>query len=728
MDLESVKRLLEKGGDESENAAIDGVSNKAKFFDPFILQGIQVDLIEPGRVVCSMKVPLRLLNSGNFLHGGATASLVDIVGSAAIYTVGAPTTGVSIEINVSYLDAAFINEEIEIEGKVLRVGKAIGVVTVELRKKKTGRIIAQGRHTNYPMKRCELESGKEATKEEEIPKLGQWLGQSVSVLLWFDVQTLELQAKNWFTVLNLASQSSIHKQGARVSGGELEVGLMGSKESCRNELRIAVRQLSERCLYSASKWAAEQLVGIEQDPAKSTPSHTRFQRGSSSIRRRYRTTEISSTPIAGVSYVTTPVPEEDDIVDSDCYLLAKSYFDCREHRRAAHALRDQTGKKAMFLRCYALYLAGEKRKEEEMIELEGPLGKSDAVNRELASVERGVVNDRKSGTIDPFGLYLYGLVLKEKGHEDLARTVLLESVNSYPWNWSAWTELQSLCTTVDILNSLNLKNHWMKDFFLASAYQELRMHGESLLKYEYLQGIFCFSNYLQAQFEGQHEKSVMYFRRALKLNRNYLSAWTLMGHEYVEMKNTPAAIDAYRRAVDINPCDYRAWYGLGQAYEMMSMPYYALYYFRKSVYLQPNDSRLWIAMAQCYETEQLHMLEDAIKCYKRAANCNDREAIALHQLAKLHNELGHSEEAAFYYKKDLERMEAEEREGPNLVEALLFLAAYCKDQKRFEEAEVYCTRLLDYTGPEKETAKSLLRGMRIADSGLPLMDVEHFPS
>lgn len=34
----------------------------------------------------------------------------------------------------------------------------------------------------------------------------------------------------------------------------------------------------------------------------------------------------------------------------------------------------------------------------------------------------------------------------------------------------------------------------------------------------------------------------MYFRRALKLNPQYLSAWTLMGHEYVEMKNPPAAI------------------------------------------------------------------------------------------------------------------------------------------------------------------------------------------
>ena len=37
-------------------------------------------------------------------------------------------------------------------------------------------------------------------------------------------------------------------------------------------------------------------------------------------------------------------------------------------------------------------------------------------------------------------------------------------------------------------------------------------------------------------------QAVMYFRRALKLDRHYLSAWTLMGHEYVEMKNTSAAI------------------------------------------------------------------------------------------------------------------------------------------------------------------------------------------
>ncbi|RHN70036.1 putative acyl-CoA hydrolase [Medicago truncatula] len=40
-------------------------------------------------------------------------------------------------------------EEIEIDAKVLRAGKGMAVVSVEFRKKKTGQIFAQGRHTKY---------------------------------------------------------------------------------------------------------------------------------------------------------------------------------------------------------------------------------------------------------------------------------------------------------------------------------------------------------------------------------------------------------------------------------------------------------------------------------------------------------------------------------------------------------------------------------------------------
>ncbi|KAK9167680.1 hypothetical protein Scep_002871 [Stephania cephalantha] len=191
MNSSSVKKLLE-GDPPTKIDSIDELSDG--FFNSFIMEGLQVDLMEPGRVVCSLTVPHRLLNTANFLHGGAIASLIDLVGSAALHTVGATSSGSSLEINISYLDSAFENhllvsagggeviesvgatlgvvkgeqvveiglmekgifvqhklglDEVEIEAKVLRMGKAIGVVVVELRKKKTGKIMAQGRHTKY---------------------------------------------------------------------------------------------------------------------------------------------------------------------------------------------------------------------------------------------------------------------------------------------------------------------------------------------------------------------------------------------------------------------------------------------------------------------------------------------------------------------------------------------------------------------------------------------------
>eukprot|EP01018_Ginkgo_biloba_P038683 Gb_03388 [translate_table: standard] len=572
---------------------------------------------------------------------------------------------------------------------------------------------------------------------------------------------------------------------------------MTSKENYRLELRVAVRQLRERGLYAAAKWAAEQLVGLEVNEAETgfspSPAYLRYQREGSSIRReriRRRTNDSASTPAAGYSHVTTPTfptpAMHEEEFEDDRYMLGKAFFDTREYRRAAFALRDAIGKKSLFLRCYALFMAGEKRKEEETVELAGPLGKKDAVNSELVGLEQELSTHHKNGTLDAFSTYLLGIVLREKGQEAEARNILVESVNSYPWNWSAWLELQALCTDIGILNRLELKDHWMKEFFLASTLLELQRNREGLDKYEKLEDSFPLSDYVFAQaatahynlrdfdeaerifeellksdpyriegmdtysnilyvkesfahlshlahrvfltdkyrpescciignyysLKAQHEKAVLYFKRALKLSKKYLSAWTLMGHEYVEMKNTPAAIDAYRRAIDINPRDYRAWYGLGQTYEIIAMPYYALYYYRQSAYLRPHDARMWIAIANCYESEQLHMLEDAIKCYIQALRNHDNEGIALHKLAKLHNQLGKLDEAAFYYKSNLEKMENEQNDGPEVIEALLYLANYYKNKQKFAEAEMYCTRLLDYGGPAKEDAKTMLRGLK----------------
>ena len=116
--------------------------------------------------------------------------------------------------------------------------------------------------------------------------------------------------------------------------------------------------------------------------------------------------------------------------------------------------------------------------------------------------------------------------------------------------------------------------------------------------------------------KSEHEKAVHYFRRALTLDRSFLSAWTLMGHEYVEMKNTHAAIESYRRAVDVNRKDYRAWYGLGHTYELLEMHLYALFYYQRAVSLRPSDAKMWQGMGSCYN--KIGQPAQSIRAYQRA--------------------------------------------------------------------------------------------------------------
>ncbi|CAJ2641355.1 unnamed protein product [Trifolium pratense] len=148
-ELESVKRYLENKEEEEEASTVNNKLPRG-FLEHLILRGLRLHLIQPGRVLFSMNIPPRLLNSANYFHIGAIITLVDVAGAAAIPAAGFPwLSGVSLEINVSCFHAAYAHEEIEIDARVLRVGKTIAAVSVEFRKKKTGQIFAQGRHTKY---------------------------------------------------------------------------------------------------------------------------------------------------------------------------------------------------------------------------------------------------------------------------------------------------------------------------------------------------------------------------------------------------------------------------------------------------------------------------------------------------------------------------------------------------------------------------------------------------
>ncbi|KAI9266621.1 cell division cycle 23-like protein, isoform CRA_a [Phascolomyces articulosus] len=157
--------------------------------------------------------------------------------------------------------------------------------------------------------------------------------------------------------------------------------------------------------------------------------------------------------------------------------------------------------------------------------------------------------------------------------------------------------------------------------YLQGSREKLSVLAHECIQIDQYQPETCciVANYHSAT--GEIAESVKYFKRALKLNRSYHLAWTLLGHDYIELKNTDAAIDCYNRAIAINRRDYRAWYGLGQAEEMIDKPEHALYYYQKATELRPDDERMWKALGGCYG--HLHQDDKALECYERAAALNN---------------------------------------------------------------------------------------------------------
>ncbi|KAJ5077000.1 cell division cycle protein [Anaeramoeba ignava] len=526
-----------------------------------------------------------------------------------------------------------------------------------------------------------------------------------------------------------------------------------------NELINSYKELTERGLYTSAKWVAEQLSNIPQNQI-----HTE----SLTLNNKQEINPENINPN---------------------YLLARSLFDLKEYRRASFLLKNQTGNKSRFLQLYSLFLAGEKRKEEEIYETGKMMSQHDVVNRELAEIKNILDPLFNEDKLDGFELFLFGVVLKNLKLKKQALKSLIRSVSYFPLNWSCWLEICDLCDDIETVNSLefskDIKQHWIFPFFNSHIHMELNKYdkafqickeletkyGENehlkieIAKGRYLSGDFeesqkileeirqkdpfridnmdilsniLFVNQEKAELSHlahsvmeidkfrpetciiignyyglrcEHEKAIIYFKRALELDVNYTSGWILMGHEFIELKNFPNAIQAYRMAIDLNPKDYRAWYGLGHVYEILQLPMYALYYFNQTVKLRPFDSRMWCAMGNCHE--MMNETQNAIKCYQRAErNTDPQNIISLRHLAKLFENLTQLENAAYYHKKTLIRLDELNLNDPDKIDSMSFLANYYKERHELEKAEEMCNKILEDSNLEqkgKEEAQALLR-------------------
>ncbi|KAF1363491.1 TPR-like protein [Lizonia empirigonia] len=629
-------------------------------------------------------------------------------------------------------------------------------------------------------------------------------------------------------------------------------------------LHDAVVACTERCLYHSAKWAAELLTSLpaDDDDDDDDDGHD----GSD--------TDIDS-PMSGHTPPHPPRPPSKDATEQRLeareahqFLLAKTYFDCREYDRcaavflpgplprgallAAHSPKPKPkpktasrgkarastsaaatptpdtlaglSQKALFLALYAKYIVGERRMNEDSEMILGPQDGGVMLNKELPAIstllEQWFATLPASGR-QPQGWleYLYGIVLAKGKNDKLAVDYLLQSVQHYPYNWGAWQELTSLLGSTEELQDLapHLPRNLMSHIFHVTTSQELYQVSDTVHNnLTQLTSIFPTSAFLKTQrallhyhskdfdeaehifsdllitdpyrldhldnysnilyvmemrpklaflaqlatatdkfrpetccvvgnyysLKSEHEKAVMYFRRALTLDRTFLSAWTLMGHEFVEMKNTHAAIESYRRAVDVNRKDYRAWYGLGQTYEVLEMHSYALFYHQRAAALRPYDPKLWMAVGQCFG--KVGKVMNGIRAYKRAlvagsyydagagASFGSGEAAlgggvldpeVLYQIALLYERIRNMAECSAY----MELVLAQE-EGPDVDEiasdggggvgvtpttskARLWLARYEYQRGMYQRASELANELCQ-DNFEVEDAKALIRDVR----------------
>lgn len=406
----------------------------------------------------------------------------------------------------------------------------------------------------------------------------------------------------------------------------------------------------------------------------------------------------------------------------DRYNLALSYFSDQQYARCAFYLRKAKSRSCKFLRDYALYLNLEQKKLSTVVgtnifesEPEG----SDYIV-EMTDLYQSMKQQYIDSYFDGYQLYVYGLVLKRMGLDNEAKSVLIEAVHALPMNWSAWKELWSVISNRDVIQSIKLPNHWMKDLFFANLFLHMHMDGDAVNVFQLLlaNGFHNF-NYLLVQrarclynlkdmqgaynmlmkvrkdepynffgmdllskilsrpdadrlklidTEDRHydlgelttdaietnvclyethiimgnyyaskkesSRAIVSFKTAIQINPYVNTAWTYLGQELLQVRNTSAAILAYRRAILCKPTDYYALFGLAQTHEVHRMPSFALYYIKKAITVNPEEPKFLMWMGGIYERSENHVC--AIKCYNMVKNMKNPDPMCLIHLAKLY--------------------------------------------------------------------------------------------
>jgi anaphase-promoting complex subunit 8 len=414
-------------------------------------------------------------------------------------------------------------------------------------------------------------------------------------------------------------------------------------EDIRAELRQAVLLLGHHCLKLSAKWASEQLIGL---------------------------------PLCGLPEPAS-LPEATNLE-----LYAKTLLELGEYAHAAAMLSEPNTQSStvapplpdlstygVYLRSYALYMAGEQRKNQDMVELQEEGSKVEARNPHLEQLVTELEDyyTQSDGKLSAMGLYVYGLVLKEylpKKHKHSPHSILIQSIRAFPCNWSAWQDLASLDIDFSIIEDAlqeELGSHYMYHFFCAHVYADHQSHEQAVVALELLiqpsEGyrLFASSPYIATKLAVAH-----YHLREFHLAEHIFSQVHQMDpyrleeldiysnilfvqdnkKELSKLAHTASAVDKYRPET----CCI-----IGNYYSLKNQRTKAIRYFQRALKLDRSYTGAWTLMG--HEYVELKNTPAAMEAYRRAADLNPKDYRAWYGLGQAYEFLQMPLYALFYYRK-----------------------------------------------------------------------------
>jgi len=390
------------------------------------------------------------------------------------------------------------------------------------------------------------------------------------------------------------------------------------------ELRAAARDCTARGLTVSAKWAAEQLTGLGS------------KRGFTAGPKRSPT--------------------------SAAVMMAKTMFDVREYDRVVQLLEGEVESEGVFLRCFARFKAGDRRKEEQMQQMNS-CGLQEVVNEAAASLAAELENLCKQPGPDPFLLFLSGLVLKELGEKEASRTALCQSVRLYPCNWQAWLALAQVHDHDPSKSAEGLPDHWMRKFFdahISSSPSDPSpdIESDASQRYSELHQTFPESRYVLAQRAAAHytardfDSAETFFQHLLKQDPCRVETLDLYSHIlYVKEKRTELSVLA-RNALRVNKYCPETCCILGNHYTLKGVHDKAVMYFQRALRLDRNYLEAWTLLG--HEYVEMKDTASAVHAYRRAVDANPRDFRAWYGLGQTYEILKMPLYSLFYYQKSTE--------------------------------------------------------------------------